>query len=60
MLSDEHLTLIELNEQAVTTLLNSVNRHLDSWSGGDPQEQINLQQLQLTLRTAALEYQFNK
>ena len=57
---DEAKYLIKVNKTAVFTLLAAVNKYLEIWPGGDPQEQTNLQTMQHYLRAVALEFQFDE
>ena len=45
-----------LTESGARTLLSAVDTALRVWPGGDPQEQHDLQQAQVVLRSVVLEF----
>ena len=57
---DDPEYLIKLNKTAVFTLLAAVDKYIEVWPGGHPDEQTNLQTMQHYLRAVALEFQFEQ
>ena len=46
---------LTINGQAARLLKRCVDQYLERWAGGDPEEQANLQALQLVLMAMVLE-----
>ena len=58
--SDEQLVLLfEADRETVNVLLDCVNQRLQTWSGGEPQEQERLKELKDLLFKGSLEFQFD-
>lgn len=51
---------ILLNEDTCRVLSAAVDYRMEKWPGGHPQEQQILQSVQMKLKGALLEFQFNK
>ena len=59
--SEEVVTILfELDQQSLFVLLDSVNFRLETWPGGDPEEQEDLRALKTMLFAAGLEFQFDE
>ena len=59
--SEEVVTILfELDQQSLFVLLDSVNFRLETWPGGDPEEQEDLMALKTMLFAAGLEFQFDE
>ena len=53
--SEEVVTILfELDQQSLFVLLDSVNFRLETWPGGDPEEQEDLMALKTMLEESAL------
>ena len=48
-----------LNKAAVRTILDAVDYRLQTWPGGDPEEQVALQMIQDSFRRALLDHTFH-
>ena len=57
---DDEILSLHFNKAGLSTLLDAVTYRLETWPGGHPVEQTNLQGLQHTLRAAMLEYTFHE
>ena len=49
----------EVNGKALVILNTIVDKYIEEWPGGQPQEQEELKAIQLGLRQALLDYQLN-
>ena len=59
--SEEVVTILfELDQQSLFVLLDSVNFRLETWPGGDPEQQEDLMALKTMLFAAGLEFQFDE
>jgi len=48
----------EVNGAALPLLVRAVDRYVEKWPGGNPQDQENLKIIQLELRKALLDFHF--
>lgn len=55
---NEPLYTVDLSYQDVKLLLYSVEKGIERWAGGDPEEQEQLIQMRDSLRAMVLEYTF--
>ena len=51
--------LFQLDQESLAVLLDSVSFRLETWPGGDPEEQEDLMALKSMLFAALLEFQFD-
>ena len=59
-MDDPLLFNIEVSGDALKYICRAVDKYVEKWPGGHPEEQEDLKQLQLGLRKALLEYQLLK
>ena len=55
----ERVSEFTLNKAAVRTILDAVDYRLQTWPGGDPEEQVALQMIQDSFRRALLDHTFH-
>ena len=56
-MSDEIYFNFEVNGDALRYIVRAMDRYVEKWPGGMPDEQEKLKQIQLHLRKAMLDYQ---
>ena len=56
-MSDEIFFNFEVNGDALRYIVRAMDRYVEKWPGGMPDEQEKLKQIQLHLRKAMLDYQ---
>ena len=53
----EHTFSFEVNGDALRYLSKAMDKYIEKWPGGDPEEQDKLKEIQLGLNKAMLDYQ---
>ena len=56
----ELVSEFSLNKAAVMTILDAIDYRLQTWPGGDPEDQVALQIIQDSFRRAMLDHTFHE